>query len=492
MLKIKKLDLMLIKGFIPPFVLSFLMALFVLVMQVFWLYIDDILGKGAGILVILEFLFYLSFSLTPMALPIGVLLAGVFLFGNLGEQYELSSMKSAGISLFRIMRPLILMSFFVALFSWICSDYIIPRTNLKYLSRLHDLKRQKPTLGLDEAIFNEDFYGYTIRIGNKSSNGKDIQDILIYDHSRSESSGEKTIISATNGRMYVTPHQMYLIMELNDGTVYQDPGNSKSATSNLPFIRTSFVELTKVFDLSEFQLDRTDEDLFKNDKRMKNSQQLRLEIDSINRSLHKTPRGIFNNLSINRVQKKELDTFKKSITFSHYYSTTNLRLMDSLSCQWDMRDSFLYQSLQKKVLGTIEINQNQKLSDEKDKRQIKVQKAKFEYELFIKYSFAAVCLLFIFVGAPLGAIVRKGGYGYPLIICILVFAVYILLNTFCKRLTEGLKIPTVWAAWLPCILLSIPGIFLSWSAMRDRNVFDDFKLFLKNVLSHFKSRKKLK
>ncbi|MBK8449770.1 MAG: LptF/LptG family permease [Saprospiraceae bacterium] len=244
----------------------------------------------------------------------------------MGEQYELSSMKSAGISLFRIMRPLILMSFFVALFSWICSDYIIPRTNLKYLSRLHDLKRQKPTLGLDEAIFNEDFYGYTIRIGNKSSNGKDIQDILIYDHSRSESSGEKTIISATNGRMYVTPHQMYLIMELNDGTVYQDPGNSKSATSNLPFIRTSFVELTKVFDLSEFQLDRTDEDLFKNDKRMKNSQQLRLEIDSINRSLHKTPRGIFNNLSINRVQKKNWILLKSQ---SHLVIITLQQTSDS-------------------------------------------------------------------------------------------------------------------------------------------------------------------
>ena len=138
MIAIKKLDLMLIKGFIPPFFISFLMALFVLVMQVFWLYIDDILGKGAGILVILEFLFYLSFSLTPLALPIGVLMAGVFLFGNLGEQYELSSMKSAGISLFRIMLPVMLMALFVALFSWICSDYIIPRSNLKYLSRLHD------------------------------------------------------------------------------------------------------------------------------------------------------------------------------------------------------------------------------------------------------------------------------------------------------------------------------------------------------------------
>lgn len=128
--------------------------------------------------------------MTPLALPIGVLMAGFFIW-EFREQYELSSMKSAGISLFRIMLPVMLLALFVALFSWICSDYIIPRSNLKYLSRLHDLKRQKPTLGLDEAVFNDDFYGYTIRIGHKSSNGNDISDILIYDHSKFENSGEK-------------------------------------------------------------------------------------------------------------------------------------------------------------------------------------------------------------------------------------------------------------------------------------------------------------
>lgn len=481
MIAIKKIDLMLIKGFIPPFFISFFMALFVLVMQVFWLYIDDILGKGAGILVILEFLFYLSFSLTPLALPIGVLMAGVFLFGNLGEQYELSSMKSAGISLFRIMLPVMLMALFVALFSWICSDYIIPRSNLKYLSRLHDLKRQKPTLGLDEAVFNEDFYGYTIRIGHKSSNGNDISDILIYDHSKFENSGEKTTISAATGKMYVTDEDKFMVMALQNGTVYQDPGRRNSSGSELPYIRTSFNELVKVFDLSEFQLDRTDEDLFKNDKRMKNSQQLRQEIDSIGRTLNRKSHDLLTTLSLDRILNNKGDTITKTSPFTHFYSKQNLALLDSLICDYETKGTDLFKPLSTKIIQNVEINLERRNTFVKETRQIKVQKAKFEYELFIKYSLAVVCLLFIFVGAPLGAIVRKGGYGYPFIICILVFAAYILLNTFCKRLTEGLKIPTVWAAWLPCIILTIPGIFITWSAMRDRNAWDDIKLLSRRL-----------
>ncbi len=475
---------MLMKGFVPPFFVSFLMALFVLVMQVFWLYIDDILGKGASILVILEFLFYLSFSLTPLALPIGVLLAGVFLFGNLAEQYELSSMKSAGISLFRIMTPLIILSFMVALFSWVCSDYIIPRSNLKYLSRLHDLKRQKPTLGLDEANFNEDFYGYTIRIGDKSSNGKDIRDILIYDNGNNDSNGEKSIISAKDGTMFVTPHQKFLVMILYNGMFYQDPGGNKSSKSKFPFIRTEFKELTKVFDLSEFSLDRTDEDLFKNDKRMKNSQQLRVEIDSINSTIRKKNKGIMK--YIGDVIERTTDIVnnpKKTFSQLHIHMFASKQLIDSLICTWDEAGDSLRLQLNSQVKVKLEVIEEQRKSEVEEKKSIKVQKAKFEYELYIKYSLAAVCLLFIFVGAPLGAIIRRGGYGYPLIICILVFVAYILLNTFCKRLTEGLRIPTVWAAWLPCIILMIPGIFLSWSAMRDRNAIDDFKLFCKKLFN---------
>lgn len=480
-MRLKRLDAMLIKGFIPPFLLSFLMALFVLVLQVFWLYIDDILGKGVGVFVILEFLFYLSFSLVPLALPIGVLLAGVFLFGNLGEQYELASMKTAGISLLRIMLPLAIFSFCIAVFSFVCSEFIIPNSNLKYISRLHDIKRQKPTLALDEAIFNNDFYGYTIRIGQRDDNGTDIRDILIYDHSKADTR-ELTIISAKEGRMYVTSERKHLVMELETGYVYQNPGSSGNPNARYPFITISFNNLVKIFDLSEFELDRTDEDLFKNDRKMKNSRQLVEEIDSFSFKL-KEP--IVNELDgwidPAHFSKENRRTQHMNRNNLSYYSLNNTKLMDSLFQSWVKRDSSFYSYHKPAVQRSINLDISRLESKVIETNQILKQKARAEYELYLKSALAFVCFMFLFIGAPLGAIVRKGGYGYPLIICILVFVFYILMNTFCKRLAEGLRIEALLGAWLPCIILVIPSLLLSWSALRDRNVFDDIRLMLKRL-----------
>lgn len=456
------------------------MALFVLVMQVFWLYVDDILGKGAGIAIILEFLFYLGFSLVPLALPIGVLLAGVFLFGNLGERYELSSMKSAGISLVRIMRPLIVLSMCVVMFSFICSEYIIPFSNLKYISRLHDLKRQKPTLALEAAAFNNDFYGYTIRIGEKGGNGKDIKDILIYDHSKVETTKEQTTISAKDGKMYVTPEQRYLVMDLQNGYVYQDPGRSERNRGNFPFVKIQFKSLIKVFDLGEFELDRTDEDLFKSDRKMKNTPQLISEIDSFNNLMNRNATYFFNNYGKGLNLQKSTDSINgQSQIAKQYYSRIDHKTLDSLFNVGNSRNKKFYEVLSSGVVRTIELEEGKITSKYTENKHFKKQKAKIEYDLWIKFALAFVCLLFIFIGAPLGAIVRKGGYGYPLILCILVFVSYILLNTFFKRLAEGLRVDGFWGAWLPCIIMAVPGLLLSWSAMRDRNIFDDIKLLFK-------------
>ncbi len=478
-LPLKRLDSMLIKGFIPPFIVSFFMALFVLVMQVFWLYVDDILGKGAGIGIILEFLFYLCFSLVPLALPIGVLLAGVFLFGNLGERYELASMKSAGISLFRIMLPLLFFSIGIAICSYVCSEYIIPKSNLKYISRLHDLKRQKPTLGLDEAVFNNDFYGYSIRIGHKASNGKDIREILIYDQSKSEQTRELAIITAKYGSMYVTPEQRYLVMDLKEGHVYQHPEQTSSGYK--PFIVISFDQLTKVFDLSEFQIDRTDEDLFKGDRKMKNSKQLQYEVDSLTSLINKRGEGfILSEIAQLDSSMNKTPTEERSID-QHFFKK-KLGEIDSLRKLWESRNDAFYVSLKNDVIKSIEIEENRIESKKSENVHHKKLMAKIQYELSLKHSLAFVCFLFAFIGIPLGAIVRKGGYGYPLIICIMVFVAYILMNTSCKRLSEGLHIDSVLGAWLPCIVLSVPGLLLTWSAMRDRNVIQDFRLMVLKAL----------
>lgn len=487
---------MLIKGFISPFLVSFSIALFVLVMQTLWLYIDDIMGKGAGIFVIMEFLVYLSISLIPLALPIGVLLAGVFLFGNLGENYELSSIKSAGISLLRIMRPIILIGAMVGLVSWFCSDYLIPRSNLKFMSRLHDLKRQKPTLSLAEGVFNEDFYGYVIRIEKKSADGMHIEGVEINDHSNPNS---QTMILAKKGVMYVTSGEQFLVMQLNNGEMLQLPDKRSISRAKYPLVRSRFDTMTKVFSLKEFDLERTDEDLFKGNQRMKNSKQLRMDIDSLEIEKSKLVVPIISNTDLKigtvksyqeQVKQAKDNSVVEDMARPSFKSMLNQRdsqTIADLVQRYINPDTVQRLSNWRQAYGFYQSDQNSKVSYSEALRSISVRKNKFIYELLIKYSYAVICLIFIFVGAPLGAIVRKGGYGYPLLLCILVFVSYILLNTFFKRLSESLTVSALVGAWLPCLIVAIPGIFLSWSALRDRNFIHDLRLifsFLNRSKAH--------
>jgi len=489
---LKKLDLMILKGFAGPFIASFFIALFVLVMQTLWLYIDDIIGKGAGAFVILEFLFYLSLSLVPLALPIGVLLAGVFLFGNLGERYELSSIKSAGVSLIRVMMPMIFISLLISISSLVFSDFIIPKANLKFLSRLHDIKRQKPTLSLEEGVFNDDFYGYVIRIEKKLSDGKTIRNVLVDDHSNYNS---KSTISAREGRMYVTQGGKFLVMELNNGELYQVPERGSVSNALYPFIRTRFDTLLKVFALDEFNLERSDEDLFKNNQRMKNSIQLRAELDSITRERDQNLPEVFSRYvrdfqSVRkRAERLKSDSLVRKTVFSA--ETRNSRIAeaallvsndaspDSILATLHSEDPLIKSQLVRKSIDMFRRDFDSNSGFIENEKNLDKKAAKFGYELFIKYSYALVCLLFVFVGAPLGAIVRKGGYGYPLIICMMVFVIYILLNTFFKRLSEGLSISAEIGAWLPCVIILIPGIFLTWTAQLDLNPISWIKLRIK-------------
>ncbi|HNM28009.1 MAG TPA: LptF/LptG family permease, partial [Saprospiraceae bacterium] len=179
----KKIDQLLFRSFLGPFAVAFGIALFVLVMQFLWLYIDEIAGKGVSILVLFELIGYLSISTFPMALPIAVLISSVMVLGNLAERYELSSMKSAGVSLLRVMRALIICAAAIAFFSYACSDFIIPISNLKFKSRLYDIRRQKPALTLEKGIFNEDFRQFVIRIGDKERDGETIKNVMIEDQS---------------------------------------------------------------------------------------------------------------------------------------------------------------------------------------------------------------------------------------------------------------------------------------------------------------------
>ena len=529
--QIKKIDQLLVSSFVGPFIVTFFIALFVLVMQTLWLYIDEIAGKGVGFFLLVELLGYMSVSMIPLALPIAVLISSVVVLGNLAEHYELSSMKSAGISLWRVMIPLMAVTILVSVFSFFCSNNFIPVSNLKFRSRLYDIRRQKPALNLEQGIFNDDFQGYSIRIGLKDPDNRTIHEVLIIDHSESND-GRIMEISAENGEMYVTADERYFVMRLYNGWQYREPAVSRDSKEKYPFIRTSFQEWHKVFDLQEFELERTDENLFKSHQSMLTAGQLLSAIDSIDTStaerlenLAESNRKYFqifkrgekeeedtedakdtevaevggDTISVDTLEvwpdslkedtlgqlasevKKQLQKYKpprKSGSRVNPISQKNLGRLDTLhSFAQTIPDTRLAEMYgkAKTFARTIHSQTETALRSIDRKRESRVNHV---FELHNKFSMAVACFIFLFIGAPMGAIVRKGGFGYPLLIAIVFFMFYMIMTIFSKNIAERFVIDAVLAAWLPCLVLFPIGLVLTYMAMRDYKQVVSFDPFL--------------
>ena len=547
----KKIDRLLLVSFIPPFIVTFGIATFVLVMQILWVYIDDIAGKGLGILLVFELLAYKSVGLAPMALPMAILLSSVMVVGGLAERYELSSFKSAGVSLLRVMRPLMLFGAATMLVSYYCSNNLIPVANLKFGSRMHDIQRKKPSLSLDAGVFNDDFTDYAIYIGSKSRDGSEIKDIIIYDH-RDAAAGKLTEIVAKRGRMYSSADGRYFIMQLEDGHQYTETGPAgRRADGAHPFVRVGFQRWTKIFDLGEFDLARTNEDLFTSNRAMMGSAQLRVAIDSIELQVNEQVASMNNFLasfiSLVRVDtsvlapdnhswinpavleqaiavetQKLTDSLQRSAAAGPAAETTVTVEGPSPNANAIRSDSFyigLYKAKKQKGLPVTKVQPKKLLPPDSLQRQrspaevfppgirfadwvdqlppdmksrlytkarssvrsIETQAemadrtldvtrenlAKFVYELHTKYSLAVVCIIFVFVGAPMGAIVRKGGFGYPILVSIIFFILFIVLTIFCRKIAETFIVPAMVAAWIPCLVLLPVGLWLTIKAMND-------------------------
>ncbi len=496
-------------------------------MQFLWVYIDDIIGKGTGMLVMIELIGYLSVSLIPMALPIAILISSVMVMGNMAEHYELAALKSAGVPLLRIMAPLILMSFGVMMFSFLCSNYIIPVANLKFKSRLYDIKRQKPMLSLETGVFNDDFRNMIIHIGGKGKDNRTIHDVLIYDHN-SYNNKKVSVITATKGEMFTTADKRFFVMNLFDGTQYQEtkvnPDKKQKAEKkkNYPFVRTSFKEWTKVFDLGEFDMRETDQELFKDNRTMLSAAQLNVAIDSIDseltrrwdkyhnhiyRNFHflkdsikqavedkqtkelnatgsnilkrdkvnkpKTPKKIADKLSkatpkkVNKKRPKPKNTYTGSIP--------KQKSLDSLAHYANFLESF--EKKDKDAIGRRLSSSLHSLANESQSSNVSIStktesRVKHIFELHDKYSKAVVCMIFLFIGAPMGAIIRKGGFGYPILVAIFFFVLFIIMGIFFKKVAESNTLPAVQAAWMPCVILFPLGLLLTSRAMNDAKLIN--------------------
>lgn len=481
---LKTIDKLLIKSFIMPMLLTFGIATFVLIMQFFWKYVDEIIGKGLGVWHISELVFYLSMTLVPMALPIAILISSVMVMGNLAERYELAAMKSAGIPLLRIMMPLIAVSFLTMVLSFLCANYVIPQSNLKFQARLYDIRKQKPALNLQAGVFNNDFKGYTIRTGSKGKDNQRLIDVLIYDQTP-ERRQENIQVLSKEGQMYTTEDRKFLVLSLTDGKQYQDAGESGSSKSSYPFVRTSFKTWEKVFDMSEFDLDKTNEELFKNHYQMMTGEDLLKAIDTIELKVQKAKQTLASNVKPYYHFKKVKDTLYK------YQPIDTSKIVE-------LDIKFPYQLLEKRKRETarqkgVTLSKRVKEFAYTSKSNIeRARESQTEHWLWFhrKIVFALACFVFVFIGAPLGAIIRKGGFGWPMLIAIVGFMSFIVLFMTGEKIAKGQVVPVYVGLYIPIYVLFPLGIFLTYKAMMDSKGFNlsTYVDFFKRIGKRFKSK----
>jgi lipopolysaccharide export system permease protein len=526
-IRLKKIDKLITQGFIGPYLASFFVAEFVLVMQFLWKYIDDILGKGFTVLDLMELIFYYAVTIIPLAIPLTILISSVMVFGDMAEKYELSSMKSAGISLIRIMKAGIIISILTGAFSLFSSNYLKPKANFQFFERFSVMKRQKPSLSVESEIFNKQFTNYVIRVGEKDKDGSTIRDILVYDQTNPDRN-LINIIKAKKGEMFTTEEGGNFVMQLKDGIQYKEmtrkyrkdeTNKGAKASKSYPFIRTKFKEFTKVFDMSEFDPSKRTINLNRNRHDLMNSWQLKQSIDSLQveidnlintgrfefaglvddpkkqTKLHpRAKKNLEEEKKIKDIEPKEGDIDipvhkRKSKIKSKKSSSYSLKkqldlLTETVEFQKPIQDfkrlSHHYESFAPDIklesltaaVRTAQAQRDKSFSNKTKKGDYKYLQTKYRLRINQQFSWALVCVLFLFIGAPLGSIIRKGGYGYPLLFAIIFFMIFIITQIMGEKLHRSREMSEYAAAWLPCLLLLPIAIFLTYKAMTDSKILN--------------------
>ncbi len=450
----KKLDTLIFKSFIGPFIITFFIAFFVLMMQNLWKYVDDLVGKGLDFFTVGKFLWYASASMLMLAMPIAILISSIMTFGNLGERFELVAIKSSGISLLRFMRPLIWVSIFLCGITFVFANYVIPYSNLKFVTLYSDIYFKKPALDLKEGVFYKHIPNYSIKVGKKDPDGKTIHDVLIYEKN---DFGQDNCIVAKKGVMQISKDQNYLEFILENGCRYELKGNL--ADNNTEFTRLSFRSFRKLFDISVLKQQETSDSVFMKNSRMLSSRQLANGIDSLKILQLNLRKNITQQLNVNfNINNIKNNKFKNQQSQKMNYE--NL-FPDSLKSQINQ--------LAISKLNMIKLNL-QSSNEAINNNIAELRSHELEYQR--KYSLSLACLVLFFIGAPLGSIIRKGGLGMPLVVAIVFFLIFHLLMMFGEKFVkEGITSPFI-GMWLPILVLTPVGIFLTYKSMNDSQLFN--------------------
>ncbi len=459
---VKTLDKYILKSFLTPFLATFLIILFVLVMQALWLAFDDLAGKGISFLIILKFLWYTALIVAPQALPIGVLLSSIMTLGSLSEKYEFAAAKSAGVSLQRMVRPLVFLTLIMSCINFAFLDYVYPYAILKQINLKLNIRKKQPALALVPGSFNGDIPNYQIKFDEKYGDEKNLlKNVLIYDLSAKR--GNNKIITAKRGELISEEGSRYMTLKLKDGHFYEHHVNNRMTYKERFRMKASyadFKEYTLNMDISSF----TDEG-----------------IDVIKHSRN------FNMLSLSQLKdtlpdlKQSYDEYVNSRAKSLYLNTDANKL-------YQYPDSLINEKINSNILENFDIDKQRQIinssiskidrtinnfSSNKNsfKHRRKVLNL-YDIEFYNRVAFSLSCLILFFIGAPLGSIIRKGGMGLPMILAIAIYVLYFFSNTFGRNMAEESSISAITGSWLAILLMLPLAITLTTRAAQDKGLFN--------------------
>lgn len=463
MLRLKKLDRFVVKSFVLLFIATFFICLFIFMMQFLWRYVDEMVGKGLEMSILAQFFFYSGLSLVPTSMPLAILLASLITFGNFGERYELLAMKSAGISLLEIMRPLIIFMFFLCGVSFVFQNNIGPRAHTKLYTLLISMRQKSPELDIPEGVFYDEVDGINIYVKEKDRKTGLLYQVMLYDFS--EGFDNAQIIVADTGRLEMTADKQHLALHLYSGELFSNLRAQSASSENVPYRRETFKEKHTLiaFD-SDFNM--ADESIMESQANSKNMRTLYLSIDSMTNVGDSIGREYYSSASAIYTAESNLneqDTLKITET------SFSAHLIDSLLEIATLKEK-------QKILNSALVRAQSIGNDWNFKSYALTQNdanvRKHKTEWYNKITLSVACLIFFFIGAPLGAIIRKGGLGMPVVISVLIFIFYYVVDRTGYKMARDGKWILWMGMWLSTAVLAPIGAFLTYKSNNDSVILD--------------------
>ena len=466
----KKLYRYIVSSFLGTFLFTFFIVLFILDMQFLWLYVDDLVGKGLELNILAELFFHMSITFIPMALPLALLLASLMCFGNFGEHYELVAMKASGISMWKVMRPLVVFSVLLSGFAFFVSNSLLPVANLRGQTLLFDVRRQKLAFNIKEGVFYRDLDNYVIYVERKGADGSSIYGVKIYDHT--DHLGNTKIMSADSGIMTLSPNQRNIIFTLYNGYNYTDVTSEDNYKQKRPFERMSFKREQLKFSLKDFDMTRSSEDMYKSSQQMMNLRQLNTAIDSLERRYDDKREAFkqgFSRRWSNYTSIKEEPLAANRTPIRDTVADTIMTL------QWPLLEHYpdtMAIAIVNMAAGSASNAKENASFNKIDLNSQTENIMKHKKERHKKFTLSFACLIFFFIGAPLGSIIRKGGLGMPVVVSVLFFVVYHVISTIGERMAVFGGLNMFLGVWISSLVLLPVGIFLTFKATTDAALFD--------------------